>query len=263
MGMKKMVLGVALALLPTVGFTGLYEAEKITTVEQAKEQLLKRIESYWENPEEACHSSGRYRFKDATVDYPIEECLKDAGILFTQVKNEKEASEQAKIKRLEEAKQKEESNLAAKQAEQQTLEADLKSGKKVPENIKEALIAYGAENGAPLAVQPKIKPDGSLYGITGKIAIANDDDSFLAELTFWHTDRAVLRSLYPYDPSVAEPRYFGVKIPENIKSYYYENAKIGGSFEIIGRYTANQQYTTVDRETKTAPVFEVLYFKVI
>ena len=54
--------------------------------------------------------------------------------------------------------------------------------------------------------------------------------------------------------------YFAVVIPKQLEKYYFDNAKVEGGFDLVGRYTSNAKYTTVSGTEKQAPVFEAVYF---
>jgi len=125
--------------------------------------------------------------------------------------------------------------LIAKQSEDQkqqlTLEVDLKSGKKKPNNFKEAMMAYGAIDGNYLAGAPKIRADNALYGIIGKISIANKDDSLVAAFDNYGQ------------------KQFEVKIPPELKEEYLSTAQIGSYFIAVGRYNDNKEYNTASGST--------------
>ena len=54
--------------------------------------------------------------------------------------------------------------------------------------------------------------------------------------------------------------YFAVTIPKSLQKYYFDNAKIDGGFDVVGRYVSNTKYKTVAGQEKAAPVFEAVYF---
>ncbi|MBF6649515.1 hypothetical protein [Methylobacter sp. BlB1] len=262
--MEKIILSLIAGLIPAVGFAGMYGGAK--TMEAAQEDMRRYVElrtTGYEKPETLCRSTGLYSFKSDEGIYPIDQCLQFAQSIITEAQKEDEAKEQAKLM----IKQKEEAELAAKKAEeqrqQQALEIDLKSGKKQPETLEEALITFDASRGDSLSSAPKIKPDGAFYGMPGKIAIAHDDDTFVGELVSDNAQQAVMSMLGINNGYAQYPKYYQIKIPQELKEYYYQNAKINGIFVFVGKYSANQQYTMVDGETGSMPVFEAVFFKMI
>lgn len=225
---------------------GLYQRQPIKSVDEAKDKVLQSVKSYSHDPQDTCYPYGQYMFMDETIDYPPEQCLKDAESFTTQEKKEEYAKDQARLKEKEATKQREATEQAeAEQKQKQKLQAlvsDLKSGKKKPSNLKQAMLAYDANDGSSLAGSPKIRADGALYAIYGTIAFANEDDSFAASFK----DGA---------------NQFDVKIPPELKEEYLSTAQVGGDFIVVGRYIENKQYTTVSGATKSLPSFEAIYFK--
>lgn len=130
-------------------------------------------------------------------------------------------------------------------SENKTLEPDLKPVNKKPENFKDAMEFYRATDGGYLAGSPKIRADGVLYGIVGKICLANEDNSILA--TYGNCGE----------------KQFDVKIPEELKEKYLSTAQINGYFYLVGRYIENKQYISQLRSTIEVPSFEAVYFEMI
>ena len=60
----------------------------------------------------------------------------------------------------------------------------------------------------------------------------------------------------------ASTNYFKVKIPKAMQAYYFDNAKVGGGFDLIGRYVENISYRTVADQEKSVTVFEAVYFDI-
>lgn len=164
---------------------------------------------------------------------------------FTQVKVDRERralAEKEKSDRSIAAQQKEESNAALEKQKAESRDADLRAGRVKPANIEQAMVAYSAENGISLASAPKIRPDGKLYALIGIIENAGSDPEFLAML------------------GSRDPRYYMVKIPKALRSAYFDKAKIGDGFILVGKYTGNTNYKTIVGQQKSAPVFEAVYF---
>ena len=145
-------------------------------------------------------------------------------------------------------------------------EADLRAGRVKPTTVDEAVIVYNARPGSNLASAPKIKPDGAIYYMHGKITIASEKPEFLASIT---SSKAVELSLaiqrlhtYGQIGEVGDgTRYFNVVIPKTMQTYFFDNAKIEGGFDLVGRYVSNKKYQTVAGQEKSAPVFEAIYFR--
>ena len=127
--------------------------------------------------------------------------------------------------------------------------------------FKQAVAQYGAEHGGDLASAPKIKPDGKLYFMHGKIQIPDKSDAgFMANLSPSEENELLAGALRRSRGMGESTNYFGVSIPKSLESYYLNNAKVGGGFDVIGRYVANMKYSTVDGREMQAPVFEAVYF---
>lgn len=151
---------------------------------------------------------------------------------------EEKTREEAKLIAEQERKNK----AVIEQQKASALEADLRAGRVKPANMEQAMVAYSAENGISLASAPKIRPDGKLYALIGIIENAGSDPEFLAML------------------GSRDPRYYMVKIPKSLRAAYFDKAKIGDEFLLVGRYTGNTNYKTIVGQQKSAPVFEAVYF---
>lgn len=119
---------------------------------------------------------------------------------------------------------------------------------------------YDAQPGASLASAPKIRADGKIYYLYGKIEQAKDGESFLLARLSESPAEHLSRKLMGY-PSPESTDYFGIIIPEEMQDYYYQNAKIDGGFSVIGQYQSNIDYKTVLGQNKNAPVFKALWFE--
>jgi hypothetical protein len=257
--------------VPCLSNAALFQSQPLKTVDEAKQKVKYRIHnlsltgrSY--SAEEVCHERGIYIFRNEVIDYPPQECIKDADLFLAELKRqqetEKEASrveEENRRAAAEEKKRLESAELAKKEAEEKQRIADLKSGRRAPTNFEEVMVVYEASDGGYLASAPKVRPDGAGYGISGKIAIAREDDSFIASLNYNSDNEAVLKAIRGYN--INDTKYFGVKIPDSLKQNYYRSARIGAGFNVVGRYIENQQYKTVAGQTMSMPVFDAVYFK--
>ncbi|MDP2806151.1 MAG: hypothetical protein Q8O24_09450, partial [Gallionellaceae bacterium] len=143
--------------------------------------------------------------------------------------------------------------LKIEEAKRLALESDLKSGRKQPENFSELKIATGAVDGMAFASAPKIKPDNKLYAMVGVIDSAGNKPEFMASNG--------VEGLRMLGYRNTEHTYFRVKIPKSMQSRYYDTAKIGVWFRLIGRYVANGSYSTVAGQKKSMPVFEATYWE--
>ncbi|QBH20823.1 hypothetical protein EYC51_15745 [Alcaligenes faecalis] len=185
-----------------------------------------------------------------------EGCEESAGLrrLFDEVKAEREArqveQEQKKVREKAQA-----SALAIR-------EAAMRARTSVPENLGEAVIYYEAEHGGQLASAPKIKPDGGMYYVHGKIKMAGESPEFLAALSSSKDNELLANALRRSRGLGESTDYFAVVIPDQLQNYYFDKAKIEGGFDLVGRYVSNTKYTTVSGQEKSAPVFEAVYFKV-
>jgi len=167
--------------------------------------------------------------------------------------------------RLDKAKQAREAELAKQQQEDQR-QADLKAGRTQPTSLEDAAIAFGASPGDSIVKSPKLKPDGALYYLYGKIKEADARPTFYAVPTMSKQaqfDLAVynLRGVGRPFHVQESTDYFKANVPKQMQAYYFDNARIEGGFDLIGRYVSNTRYRTLAGQEKTAPVFEVVYFR--
>lgn len=157
------------------------------------------------------------------------------------------------------ALQQDEDRIAALEKQKAaTRDADLRAGRVKPQNLGEVAIAHNAEIGVDLASAPKVRPDGKLYALPGKIAIADESPEFLAQFTLGDQNDALYRAAGRSHE--INNRYFSVRIPKALQAYYFDQAKIGRGFDVVGKYVANTKYKTRDGQDKAAPVFEAVYF---
>lgn len=191
-------------------------------------------------------------------------CESDLASDFRYAKEEQERSArkqaaQAKAEQDIQDRKKAEDEAAAIRS------AQLKAGKARPETLEEAMIVHDAKSGADLASAPKIRPDGKLYALNGKIRIAEDAPEFLATAGLSENEelnvnlhRLRAGNMVPYEGST---RYFKVIVPKAMRDYYFGQAKIDGGFDVVGRYVANTKYKTLAGQEKSAPVFEAVYLR--
>ncbi len=168
---------------------------------------------------------------------------------FAEIKTEREQD-----------KQEEERQAVAQKQASAAREAALRSGQAKPTNLREAAIVYNAEHGGSLASAPKIKPDGAMYYMNGKIKMAGDRPEFLAALSSSQDNELLANALRRSRGMGESTDYFAVVIPNQLQKYYFDGAKIEGGFDLVGRYVSNTKYKTVAGQEKTAPVFEAVYF---
>jgi uncharacterized protein YecT (DUF1311 family) len=127
--------------------------------------------------------------------------------------------------------------------------------------FRQAISRYKAESGGNLASAPKIRPDGKFYFLHGKIQIPDEDAAgFMANLSPSEENELLANALRRSRGMGESADYFGVSLPAGLEDYYFDNAKVGGGFDVIGRYVANMKYSTVDGREMQAPVFEAVYF---
>lgn len=126
--------------------------------------------------------------------------------------------------------------------------------------VKEAAVAHNAKPGGALASAPKIKPDGGMYYLHGKIKMAGEEPQFLAALSSSKENELLAGALRKSRGMGESTDYFAVTVPKSLQKYYFDNAKIDGGFDVVGRYVSNTKYKTVAGQEKAAPVFEAVYF---
>lgn len=140
------------------------------------------------------------------------------------------------------------------------LQADLRSGRVKPSNFEQEIYVRSATDGGSLAGAPRIKADGQKYYLSGQVYRANGDASVIASKL--PNDLVALQHMIMTGAdNAASTDYFAVNIPDELKSYYESHARIGGKFDVIGRYVENREYQTVSGEMKLAPVFNAEYLK--
>lgn len=125
--------------------------------------------------------------------------------------------------------------------------------------FRQAISTHGAKAGGELASAPKIRADGEIYYLHGKIQQASENPSFLANLSPSEENELLAGALRKSRGMGESTDYFAVAIPKQLQKYYFDNAKIGGGFDLIGRYTSNTKYKTVSGREMQAPVFEAVY----
>lgn len=154
--------------------------------------------------------------------------------------------------------QEKESQRAQESAAAATREADLRAQRVQPASGDEAALFYNARPGDGLASAPKIRPDGALYYLHGAIKTADGERPEFFANALAARNQEIAQRLMGRAESTS---YFGVTVPKPLRSYYFDNAKIEGGFDLVGRYVANKKYTTVAGQEKLAPVFEAVYFR--
>jgi uncharacterized protein YecT (DUF1311 family) len=135
-------------------------------------------------------------------------------------------------------------------------------------SLDEAIAIHSAKSGAFLASSPKIRADGHMYVLHGQISMANGESEFIAsnspsqEGLQQQSGANVIAALVGHGKifDTESTDYFYVIIPDGLKQYYLDNARVSGRFDLVGRYSANADYETVAGATRPAPVFEAVYF---
>ncbi|MBL8474420.1 MAG: DUF1311 domain-containing protein [Rhodocyclaceae bacterium] len=126
--------------------------------------------------------------------------------------------------------------------------------------FRSTITVRGAQSGGWLASAPKPQPDGAAYFLHGKIEAFGNGANFIAAVSASQENDALAGALRRARGMGASTDYFGVVLPAALRQYYFDHARVGVGFDLVGRYTANTQYTTVSGREKTAPVFEAIYF---
>lgn len=121
-----------------------------------------------------------------------------------------------------------------------------------PTTFAEALIAHKAEAGGHLAGAPKLRPDGRLYGLVGRI-----DHPEGVRTIIIRTDPTTGAMPSAFNKA---PLYSALAIPASLEGRL-EGVQVGSQVRVIGRYVANIEYTTLAGERRLAPRFEVVYWE--
>lgn len=122
--------------------------------------------------------------------------------------------------------------------------AAIKSGKTKFKTVAEAQAVYSATPGGRVVTNPLIKPDGKLYTVQMNIDASETESSNSLTLTGTNI-------------LTGETAYARVKFPKGIPNGF----SVGDSVVIVGKYVANQKYTTIGKQSKTMPVFEIVAFE--
>lgn len=274
-----MMVATAALAIPITGSAGMYQSLGSACNNESACIKAKVMDEVYQSVRANYLTNDRRPFDDRIQDVARAACYNYKGLYkhseFASIYSEQEcvnyvestvAEFDAKLKKREgdeeqQRNQKEAQEQQIKVVEQQktaALEADLRAGRVKPKNIGQAAIAYNAEIGVDLASAPKIRPDGKLYALPGKIAIADDSPEFLAQISLGEQNDALFRMTGR--SSEIDGRYFYVKIPKVLQAYYFDQAKIEHGFDLVGRYVANTKYKTIAGQQKSAPVFEAVYF---
>ncbi|QNA89688.1 hypothetical protein G4G28_16615 [Massilia sp. Dwa41.01b] len=189
-------------------------------------------------------------------------CEADFAAAFDSRKQGQQEAERERIAQAERARTAE---LEKQQAIAQR-HADLKSGRVKPDNLEEAAIVHGARPGDGIVSSPKLRPDGALYYLHGRIKHADARPVFFAVPTMSQVDQMNLAvyNLRGIGRQLNVPEstdYFKVLVPKALQEAYFANARIEGGFDLVGRYSAITTYRNALGQEKTGPVFEVVYFK--
>lgn len=204
-------------------------------------------------PEQACERAARTHH----VKVDIAKCASDVGGAERTALAEEQARQAAEQERRaretaerQAAELKHQQELAAKIA-------DIRAGKRQPENLLEAMAAQDAQFGTELASAPKIRPDGKVYGLVGVIEKPGKGAQFIARVIYDPFTQISAAAQGQRLPGVA---YFHVTVPRALHERYY-NAKVGARIRIVGRYNSNVEYATLAGELMSAPSFEVVYWE--
>lgn len=135
----------------------------------------------------------------------------------------------------------------------------MRSGTKQISTFEDAVAVYDAIEGISLASAPKIKPDGKLYYLAG--IIDQPTKNSLAFIAKANNGVADLFKKALSGRGEGEPKYFYVRLNKSMEKKYYDLAKIGLGFDIVGKYVGNTDYQTVLGQTKSMPVFDGIYFE--
>lgn len=191
-------------------------------------------------------------------------CYSDASPIHYE-KTERERTERRaaadaleKSARQAAIEKRQQSELAEKAAMASAV-AEIRAGKRQAKSFEEAIAAYEAAEGLNLASAPKIRPDGRTYYLAGTIERA---DGKAASFTALANNGAVNMMRNALNGAgQGEHKYFYVRLPKAMEAKYYELAKVGVGFNIVGKYSNNLDYKTISGEQKSMPVFHALYFE--
>ncbi|GJH13009.1 hypothetical protein CBA19CS11_29245 [Caballeronia novacaledonica] len=136
---------------------------------------------------------------------------------------------------------------------------EIRAGRKEVLTMDQAVAIYDAKDGNGLASKPLLRPSGKSYVVTGTIDKPTAKDASFTALA----NNGMVNTLrqIAYNQSGGVPRYFYVRIPKRLEDQFYERAKVGAGFNLVGAYRENIEYRTVSGESKSMPVFEAEYLE--
>lgn len=144
----------------------------------------------------------------------------------------------------------------AKQATQTALDrhiGDMKAGRAKPQTIQEAVAVYGAQDGQDLIESPALRPDGKVYAMMGIIDPKSDAEHGILII------RGVQMNMLAGDEYGNTVGYATIKFKD--VNAIPANAHIGDQLEIVGHYTANRSYRTLNGQQKAMPVLDAEWSK--
>ncbi|CAG9163880.1 hypothetical protein [Cupriavidus pinatubonensis] len=179
-----------------------------------------------------------------------------------------QAVNDAYLERQQAVEQQRREEAAAREAERKEKEAaallalernvaDIRAGRRKVGTLQEADAIYQPQNGTPLASAPKVRPDGKTYFISG--TIESPDSKAPAFTAIANGSKVAYQLAQAWNHR--EYLYFHVRLPKEIEEIYFDQAKVGQGFTLVGKYSANVDYETVAGQKKSMPVFEALYFE--
>ena len=205
---------------------------------------LKKLQVSWiKEKEKKCQAAGS-QFEGGTMEaVAVDDCYLDMTIQRVDfLKN---------YRKLPDAQ----ANLPANQPVDAAPEKTAQTNK-IPKSTQEAMDMFNAERGDFLAGEPKIKPDGKLYAISGSISIADESGE-----RFIGSQKVFLTLATRYRLSDYELKYFEIQITDEFRKAYLENAQVDKNFLAVGHYVENTKISLVNGQVAPIPVFKTTFFR--
>lgn len=197
-----------------------------------------------------------YRFSIMKEEYPLEQCEKDSLLIVEIVRAERE-KENIRTQKAEDqralAEAENEANIQRNQlAAQSARLADVREGRRNPQDIDDLVAVSGASDGMSLSTSPKIRADGKQYALLGIIDRAYGSNTIILRRSYGVNEEA-----FSILGVARSPSYFRIDVPPTMHSVLEARARIGMGLMVIGKYVNNAQFKTIDGQERTMPVIKL------
>lgn len=183
---------------------------------------------------------------------------------------EREAQNARRIKEIEDREKSErDAEIAATEkvaADEAKAKADraeritkLKSGAIKPISFTDHSIANNANDAFDVVISPKIRPDGKAYQIDCRIEGDEGGGTFMCKYDISFAPN-LLQHMMVGSLQGGKDRFL-IQVPKSMQSRFFDGARIDGPVRLVARYIGNGKIMFTSKETRTVPVFDVLFFE--